>query len=301
MDRLQVGREYSSHLTDADLTLLALVAGPSAGTGQVSERPDRRAPRRCAATRRSCCGWWSIRMRSGPSSARARPPAGGRLGRRPSWCSRYSCSGPPPSWPRWVTCRSARTAPAGAVVRRARAAGLPQRACGLALPGRAARFVHPGGQRPLPGPGGRQERTRRFSELDPVRMAGLLEAVPQAERPGVYRRLGDVALFLTGVFPDYATTRALGPVNAARLLRAAQPAGAASRNDSPARQPSSCWNISLAVYCSRPRSRTGGHGAGRGGRRRGRPVPAGTARAQPSRRRVPAALPSNPGSTQPGL
>jgi hypothetical protein len=64
-------------------------------------------------------------------------------------------------------------------------------------------------------------RTQRFSELDPVRLAGLLEAVPQAERPGVYRRLGDVTLFLTGVFPDYAATGVLGPVNAARLLRAA--------------------------------------------------------------------------------
>src|SRR5205814_4888147 len=70
-------------------------------------------------------------------------------------------------------------------------------------------------------------RTRRFSELDPVRLAGLLDAVPEAERPGVYRRLGDVSLFLTGVFPDYATAaHALGPVNAARLLRAAQPPAA---------------------------------------------------------------------------
>ena len=31
-----------------------------------------------------------------------------------------------------------------------------------------------------------------------------------------------MALFLTGVFPDYASSRALGPVNAARLLRAAR-------------------------------------------------------------------------------
>jgi len=54
-----------------------------------------------------------------------------------------------------------------------------------------------------------------------VRLAGLLEAVPRAERPGVYRRLGDVTLFLTGVFPDYAATTVLRPVNAARLLRAA--------------------------------------------------------------------------------
>src|SRR5262249_10641218 len=45
-------------------------------------------------------------------------------------------------------------------------------------------------------------RRRRFSELDPLRLASLLDAVPEAERPGIYRRLGDLALFLTGVFPD---------------------------------------------------------------------------------------------------
>ncbi|MDP9419720.1 MAG: hypothetical protein M3P53_06180 [Actinomycetota bacterium] len=47
----------------------------------------------------------------------------------------------------------------------------------------------------------RGSRRRRFSELDPVRLASLLDVVPEAERPGVYRRLGDLALFLTGVFP----------------------------------------------------------------------------------------------------
>lgn len=73
---------------------------------------------------------------------------------------------------------------------------------------------------------GGRPRTRRFSELDPVRLAGLLDAVPEQSRPGVYRRLGDVALFLSGVFPDYVASRAFGPVDAARLLRAAQvPAG----------------------------------------------------------------------------
>jgi hypothetical protein len=65
-------------------------------------------------------------------------------------------------------------------------------------------------------------RTRRFSELDLARMAAQLETVPETDRPGVYRRLGDVALFLTGVVPDYAAAHALGPVNATRLLRAAQ-------------------------------------------------------------------------------
>lgn len=70
-----------------------------------------------------------------------------------------------------------------------------------------------------------RQRTRRFSDLDPVRMAGLLDAVPDSDRPGVYRRLGDVALFLTGVFPDYAAAYALGPASAARLLRSAQVPG----------------------------------------------------------------------------
>ena len=69
---------------------------------------------------------------------------------------------------------------------------------------------------------GGRSRTRRFSELDPVRLAGMLESVPEESRPGIYRRLGDVSLFLSGVFPDYAAGHALGPVDAARLLRAAR-------------------------------------------------------------------------------
>jgi hypothetical protein len=73
-----------------------------------------------------------------------------------------------------------------------------------------------------PGRTARGARGRRVSELDLVRMAGLLDAVPEAERAGVYRRLGDVALFLTGVFPDYAAAHALGPVSATGLLRTAQ-------------------------------------------------------------------------------
>ncbi|MDQ3573972.1 MAG: hypothetical protein M3378_07225 [Actinomycetota bacterium] len=64
-------------------------------------------------------------------------------------------------------------------------------------------------------------RRRRFSELDPLRLASLLDVVPEAERVGVYRRLGDVALFLTGVFPDHTATRAFSPVGEARLRRSA--------------------------------------------------------------------------------
>ena len=69
---------------------------------------------------------------------------------------------------------------------------------------------------------GGRSRTRRFSELDPVRLAGLLEAAPEESRPGLYRRLGDVSLFLAGVFPDYAAAHALGPLDAGRLLRSAR-------------------------------------------------------------------------------
>jgi hypothetical protein len=64
-------------------------------------------------------------------------------------------------------------------------------------------------------------RRRRFSELDPVQLAGLVEVVENAERPGVLRRLGDLALFLTGVFPDYVARRGFGPVDQGRLLRVA--------------------------------------------------------------------------------
>jgi hypothetical protein len=68
-------------------------------------------------------------------------------------------------------------------------------------------------------------RRQRFSELDPVRLAGLLDVVPDAERPGVFRRLGDLALFLTGVFPDYVGRRGLSTVDQTRLLRSSTGAG----------------------------------------------------------------------------
>jgi len=60
-------------------------------------------------------------------------------------------------------------------------------------------------------------RRRRFSELDPLRLASLLEVVPEPERPGVYRRLGDLSLFLTGVFPDHTSLEGLGAAAGARL------------------------------------------------------------------------------------
>lgn len=68
----------------------------------------------------------------------------------------------------------------------------------------------------------RGPRWLRFSEVDPARFAGLLDAVPERERPGVYRRLGDIALFLAGVFPDHTFGPAFGPIHVERLLRDAR-------------------------------------------------------------------------------
>lgn len=62
-------------------------------------------------------------------------------------------------------------------------------------------------------------RRRHWNDLDLVRLATLLEAVPEAQRPGVWRRLGDLALFLAGVFPDALERTAPDPAEAVRLAR----------------------------------------------------------------------------------
>jgi hypothetical protein len=67
-------------------------------------------------------------------------------------------------------------------------------------------------------------RRRRFSELDPMRLIELAELVPEPERPSVYRRLGDLSLFLTGIFPDYAAERLVMERERRGLERALRPA-----------------------------------------------------------------------------
>jgi hypothetical protein len=222
MDRVQVGREYASHLTDADLGLLASVAGASAGTGQVSGAglADASSLRGDPAE--------LLRLLEHPDAFSAVIGAGETTR---GWAVAAS---PFLVFAVFVQRAAAELASMGHVAERT---GPRQRvplfdapalrdflsdpARRLFLAELLASFTRVASGRYQVRVGG-QVRTRRFSELDPVRLAGLLEAVPQAERPGVYRRLGDVALFLTGVFPDYATSRALGPVDAARLLRAAE-------------------------------------------------------------------------------
>lgn len=62
-------------------------------------------------------------------------------------------------------------------------------------------------------------RRRRWNDTDPTRLAVLLDSVPPAQRPGVWRRLGDLALFLAGVFPDAAARTAPDHLQALRLAR----------------------------------------------------------------------------------
>lgn len=66
---------------------------------------------------------------------------------------------------------------------------------------------------------GRGWRRRRYSELDPLRLVELVEVVPQAQHASVYRRLGDLCLFLAGIFPDYAVAHRLEPRHLARIGR----------------------------------------------------------------------------------
>jgi hypothetical protein len=68
--------------------------------------------------------------------------------------------------------------------------------------------------------GRRGWRHRRFSELDPQHLAELVLSVPPHERLAVYRRLGDLALFLSGVFPDYVEAHPLPPIAVERVTRA---------------------------------------------------------------------------------
>ncbi len=63
-------------------------------------------------------------------------------------------------------------------------------------------------------------RHQRFSELDPAQFAELILAVPPDQRLVFYRRLGDLSMFLSGVFPDYAEAHALAPIAVERLNRA---------------------------------------------------------------------------------
>lgn len=64
-------------------------------------------------------------------------------------------------------------------------------------------------------------RKRRWSELDPVAMSQMVALLPAPAKTAGYRRLGDVALFLSGVFPDHTSRHPLGEMTRARLAASA--------------------------------------------------------------------------------
>ena len=66
-------------------------------------------------------------------------------------------------------------------------------------------------------------RRRRFSEMNPAQLAQLAADLPIEERAGAYRRLGDLALFLNGVFPDHSTRQSLSPIELDRIVRSLPP------------------------------------------------------------------------------
>lgn len=69
-------------------------------------------------------------------------------------------------------------------------------------------------------------RRQRYSDLDPVRLAELADLVPDAQRAAVLMRIGDLALFLSGVFPEHVSAHPLQPRHVERmrrLLRAESP------------------------------------------------------------------------------
>jgi hypothetical protein len=78
-------------------------------------------------------------------------------------------------------------------------------------------------------------RRRRYSDLDPLRLAQLLEAVLPGQRPAVTRRLGDLALFLSGVFPEHAARHPLQPreVDALQRLLGGPGPGEVIRSNAP--------------------------------------------------------------------
>jgi hypothetical protein len=62
-------------------------------------------------------------------------------------------------------------------------------------------------------------RRRRWNDLDLGRLAILLDSLPEPDRPPVWRRLGDLALFLSGVFPAAIERAFSGRLDPARLAR----------------------------------------------------------------------------------
>src|SRR5579875_1208012 len=205
MDDVLVASEYANHLSDADLRLLAMAAGGPPGAAADPSRL-RRDPPRLLATLADDRVFRAVLDAEGPvaeAAAMVSPFLLFAVAVHRSAAELASLD--------YVPERSGLGHPVPLFDAPALRDFLRDPARRLFLAELLGSFTKVASGRYRVRAGGRVQ-TRRFSELDPVRLAGLLDAVPSAERPGVYRRLGDVALFLTGVFPDYSQ-HAFGPVS----------------------------------------------------------------------------------------
>jgi len=63
-------------------------------------------------------------------------------------------------------------------------------------------------------------RKPRYSAIDPLWLGELIEALPEARRGAALRRLGALALFLAGIFPDHVGGHPIEPRHLARITRA---------------------------------------------------------------------------------
>ena len=187
-------------------------------------------------------------MCSAPCSARPTPATSGRSRRLDSWCSPCWYSKPPPNWHRWITCQSAPGCASGC------RSSMPLR-CGTSWASRPGGCSWPSCWLPSPRVAsgryrvrvGGRTRTRRFSELDPVRLAGLRRGsagrtarhLPQARRRDAVPDRG---------FPrlrDHARPR---PASWAAACYAPPACRPQSRSAWPARPPWSCGSTSGARW-----------------------------------------------------
>jgi hypothetical protein len=200
---------YLDHLTDADLALLGEVTG-GASAAELRARPDRMLaslsdPRAFAALFTAAPGSPQLMVRASPFLAFAClvERATHELGTARSVAE-------PVGGRRWVPVFDVHEL-REFVAPPARRLFLAELLASYTRVASGAVWVR----------GRRRWRRRRFSELDVGQLAGMLDVVAPAERPGVFRRLGDLALFLTGVFPDSCEQRLAAMSSTERALRAA--------------------------------------------------------------------------------
>jgi hypothetical protein len=90
-------------------------------------------------------------------------------------------------------------------------------------------------------------RKRKFSDLDMDDMIALCHLVEPEGKPRLYKRIGDIALFLTGIYPDHTALSARRPRTQAAQGRVAADYEREARHfySVCARQPEPPWTASI--------------------------------------------------------